>query len=89
MLMCCVCVFLLSRESSDMILGDEPLIFEVVMSQWPRNHYMSLQTFAEVSWVVRVSATPLAPCSPQVVSVAVAAHKMSNSCTNMSSKCIK
>jgi hypothetical protein len=34
MLMCCVCVFLICRESLDMILGDKPLIFEVVISQW-------------------------------------------------------
>jgi hypothetical protein len=31
--MCCVCVFLFRRESPDMILGDKPLIFEVVLSQ--------------------------------------------------------
>jgi hypothetical protein len=33
MLICCVCVFSLHRESPDMILGDEPLISEVVLSQ--------------------------------------------------------
>jgi hypothetical protein len=33
MLMCCVCTFSLRRESPDMILGDEPLILEVVLSQ--------------------------------------------------------
>jgi hypothetical protein len=32
MLMCCVCAFSLHRKSLDMILGDEPLIFEVVLS---------------------------------------------------------
>jgi hypothetical protein len=32
MLMYCVCVFLLHRGSPDMILGDEPLILEVVLS---------------------------------------------------------
>jgi hypothetical protein len=31
--MCCVCAFSLHRESLDMILGDEPLILEVVLSQ--------------------------------------------------------
>jgi hypothetical protein len=31
--MCCVCVFSLRRESSDMILKDKPLIYEVVLSQ--------------------------------------------------------
>ncbi len=31
--MCCVCVFSLRLESLDMILGDEPLISEVVLSQ--------------------------------------------------------
>jgi hypothetical protein len=31
--MCCVCVFLLRRKSPDMILGDRPLILEVVLSQ--------------------------------------------------------
>jgi hypothetical protein len=36
MLMCCVCAFSLRRESPDMILGDEPLILEVVLSQ-PHN----------------------------------------------------
>jgi hypothetical protein len=30
--MCCVCVFSLRRESPDMILGDKPLIYEVVLS---------------------------------------------------------
>jgi hypothetical protein len=33
MLMCCVCVFSLHRESPDMILVDKPLISEVVLSQ--------------------------------------------------------
>jgi hypothetical protein len=33
MLMFCVCVFSLHRESSDMILGDEPLISKVILSQ--------------------------------------------------------
>jgi hypothetical protein len=32
MLMCCVCAFSLHQESFDMILGDEPLISEVVLS---------------------------------------------------------
>jgi hypothetical protein len=31
----CVCAFSLRRESPDMILGDKPLIFEVVLSQQP------------------------------------------------------
>jgi hypothetical protein len=30
--MCCVCVFPLRRESLDMILGDKPLIYDVVLS---------------------------------------------------------
>jgi hypothetical protein len=29
----CVCAFSLRQESPDMILGDKPLIFEVVLSQ--------------------------------------------------------
>jgi hypothetical protein len=33
MLMCCVYAFSLHRESLDMILGDECLISEVVLSQ--------------------------------------------------------
>jgi hypothetical protein len=37
----CVCAFSLRRESPDMILGDKPLIFEVVLSHaaggWPRS----------------------------------------------------
>jgi hypothetical protein len=33
MLCMCVCVFLLRRESPDRSWGDEPLIFEVVLSQ--------------------------------------------------------
>jgi hypothetical protein len=34
MLMCvCVCAFSLRQESPDMILGDEPLISEMVLSQ--------------------------------------------------------
>jgi hypothetical protein len=36
MLMCCVCVFSLRRESPDMILGGEPLISEVVLSHCGR-----------------------------------------------------
>jgi hypothetical protein len=32
-LIVCVCAFSLRRESPDMILGDEPLISEVVLSQ--------------------------------------------------------
>jgi hypothetical protein len=42
MLMCvcvCVCAFSLCRESPDMILGDKPLISEVVLSQNDRNHF--------------------------------------------------
>jgi hypothetical protein len=31
--MCCVCAFLLHRRSPDMILGDKPLMFEMVLSQ--------------------------------------------------------
>jgi hypothetical protein len=31
----CVCAFSLRRESPDMILGDKPFIFEVVLSQYP------------------------------------------------------
>jgi hypothetical protein len=31
----CVCTFSLHRESPDMILGDKPLIFEVVLSHLP------------------------------------------------------
>jgi hypothetical protein len=30
--LCCICVFSLRRESPDMILGDKPLISEVVLS---------------------------------------------------------
>jgi hypothetical protein len=32
----CVCAFSLRRESPDMILGDKPFIFEVVLSHHPR-----------------------------------------------------
>jgi hypothetical protein len=44
MLMCCVCAFSLHRESPDMILGDKPLISEVVLLQlvseqdWDQTH---------------------------------------------------
>jgi hypothetical protein len=31
--MCYVCVFSVRQESLNMILGDKPLIFEVVLSQ--------------------------------------------------------
>jgi hypothetical protein len=31
----CVCAFSLHRESPDMILGDKPFIFEVVLSHHP------------------------------------------------------
>jgi hypothetical protein len=34
MLTCYVCVFSLRRESSDMILGDKPLLFQGGLSQW-------------------------------------------------------
>jgi hypothetical protein len=34
----CVCAFSLRRESPDMILGDKPLIFEVVLSQEHQKH---------------------------------------------------
>jgi hypothetical protein len=34
----CVCAFSLHRESPDMILGDEPLISEVVLSQLVPKH---------------------------------------------------
>jgi hypothetical protein len=30
--MCCVCVFSLRQESPGMILGEKPLIFDVVLS---------------------------------------------------------
>jgi hypothetical protein len=33
MLMCCVCAFLLHRESPDIIVGDELLVLELVLSQ--------------------------------------------------------
>jgi hypothetical protein len=29
---CCVCILSLRRESLDMILGDKPFIYEVVLS---------------------------------------------------------
>jgi hypothetical protein len=35
----CVCAFSLRRESPDMILGDKPLIFEVVLSQGEGTFY--------------------------------------------------
>jgi hypothetical protein len=35
--MCCVCVFLLRRESPDMILGDKSLNSEMVLSQLVSN----------------------------------------------------
>jgi hypothetical protein len=31
--LCCVCVFLLHQESPNMILGDESLILDLVLSQ--------------------------------------------------------
>jgi hypothetical protein len=34
----CVCAFSLRRESPNMILGDRPLIYEVVLSQLHRGH---------------------------------------------------
>jgi hypothetical protein len=34
----CVCAFSLRRESPDMILGDKPLIFEVVLSHQRSNN---------------------------------------------------
>jgi hypothetical protein len=41
MLFCCVCTFSLRQESPDMILGDEPLILIVVLSQGMRNGCVS------------------------------------------------
>jgi hypothetical protein len=44
MLILCVCAFSLHRESPNMILGDKPLIVEVVLSQlvpeqdWDKTH---------------------------------------------------
>jgi hypothetical protein len=38
----CVCAFSLRRESSDMILGDKPLIFEVVLSQRLTTRFIGL-----------------------------------------------
>jgi hypothetical protein len=40
----CVCAFSLRRESPDMILGDKPLIFEVVLSQVVNDVFNSLGT---------------------------------------------
>jgi hypothetical protein len=60
----CVCAFSLRRESPDMILGDKPLIFEVVLSQ--------LTTLAEevlhFSWT---SDRPRGPATstPQITTV--------------------
>jgi hypothetical protein len=42
MLMCCVCAFSLSQESPDIILEDEPLISEVVLSQAQANMWANL-----------------------------------------------
>jgi hypothetical protein len=42
----CVCAFSLRRESPDMILGDKPLIFEVVLSQF---------TKVLIKWLTRVA----------------------------------
>jgi hypothetical protein len=42
MLMRCACVFSLHRESLDMILGDEPLILEVVLSHNVSHLYIFL-----------------------------------------------
>jgi hypothetical protein len=47
----CVCAFSLRRESPDMILGDKPFIFEVVLSQeGSRTTYKHISQFlAQVS----------------------------------------
>jgi hypothetical protein len=45
MLMCaCVCAFLLHRESLDMILGDKPLISEVVLSHYTLRNVLSKES---------------------------------------------
>jgi hypothetical protein len=70
--LCCVCTFSLHRESPDVILGDEPLISEVVLLQ-------SIEAGAP-PWVCRLLAVvqapvitrstpqprPLPPCLPMV-----------------------
>jgi hypothetical protein len=47
----CVCVFSLRRESPDMILGDEPLISEVVLSHRATSSLMS-QVFSSEVWLM-------------------------------------
>jgi hypothetical protein len=38
--MCCVYAFSLCRESPNMILGDKPLILDVVLSQWSPHYWL-------------------------------------------------
>jgi hypothetical protein len=52
----CVCAFSLHRESPDMILGDKPLIFEVVLSQNSCNNSL----FRPCMCVLCVNASVLA-----------------------------
>jgi hypothetical protein len=47
----CVCAFSLRRESSDMILGDKPLISEVVLSH-PSSMFLSID-----GWSSRISSS--------------------------------
>jgi hypothetical protein len=65
MLMCCVCVFWLRQESPDMILEDEPLILEEVMSQG-RQHcarYRPPKEEEEDRWPALVKNVFLKYCS--------------------------
>jgi hypothetical protein len=57
MLMCCVCAFLLHRESPDIILGDEPLISVVVLSQTRNCYFMVLPIFYVSFWTTRAPLT--------------------------------
>jgi hypothetical protein len=55
MLMCCICVFLLHRESPDMILGDEPLMPGVVLSQLVIRARLGLNTLKHLNITIMLS----------------------------------
>jgi hypothetical protein len=65
--MCCVCVFSFRRESPDMILGDKPLIYEVVLSHpWEampevQEHPRSTQKMSKAAPLAGSAGGPGAP----------------------------
>jgi hypothetical protein len=67
----CVCAFSLRRESPDMILGDKPLIFEVVLSHTVQalilasllqQTWLRLISLANILESLSITESQLGPC---------------------------